>query len=401
MKLGLLGADPDALSLAREAAESGRHELVWACDLGAAEPYVRGIAPRAAISDQWELLLVDGGIDALIVARDEDEERRADQMRKLVQARLPLLVTHPVHSSMLVYYELDMIRRESGGILIPYLPARYHPAIEQLQRLLDPASREAQAAPLGSVEQMIVDRTLVERREGAVLRQFAADVDLVSLLCGEMNKVSAMAPAGDNAYQSLGVQLSGPGPALARWSVSPVDDVPGARITLLTRRGKTSLWMPAESDQWRLELPGGNQAGAGENQPWRPERRALEALEAAVGGGPAAPDWLEAARDVELAEAIQRSLKKGRTIELHNEDYTEQATFKGTMTSLGCGVLMVALVMLPVAAVAAKLGFPWARYWAWILLALLALFLALQGLRRVFPPEEKADEGQQPPKPAR
>ena len=44
---------------------------------------------------------------------------------------------------------------------------------------------------------------------------------------------------------------------------------------------------------------------------------------------------------MELAETIDRSLHKGRTIELHYEDYTEEGTFKGTMTSLGCGAAAV------------------------------------------------------------
>ncbi|HEU5089681.1 MAG TPA: hypothetical protein VFT99_19635, partial [Roseiflexaceae bacterium] len=319
--------------------------------------------------------------------------RRAEQVRKLVQAGVPLLVSHPVHTSMLIYYELDMIRRETGGILIPYLPARYHPAVQLLRGRLDSASGESADAQLGQLEQLIVDRMLAERREEAVLRQFAVDVDLVQLLCGPMNKVSAMAAASDNQFASLGVQLSGAGPALARWSVSPVEDQPGAKITLLASRGKATLWMPAEQEDWKLDFSGGQQSKPQALAPWQPQEQALADLDAALGGAPAAFGWLEASRDVELAEAIGRSLKKGRTIELHNEDYTEQATFKGTMTSLGCGVLMAALVMLPVAAVAAKLGFPWARYWAWILLAMLVLFLALQGFGLLFGGRESGKSG--------
>ena len=393
MKLALLGADPDTLSLAREIVRSERHQLVWAGDLAAAEDYVRRLAPQAVVSNEWESLLAGSGVDAVIVARDQDEERRAEQLRKLVQAAVPLLVSHPVHSSMLIYYELDMIRRETGGILIPYLPARYHSALQQLRGRLDSSAGEPADAQLGEVEQLIVDRMLAERREEAVLRQFAVDVDLMQLLCGPMNKVSAMAAASDNPFASLGVQLSGSGPALARWSVSPVEEQPGAKVTLLASRGKATLWMPAEQDDWKLEFSGGQPSKPQMLDPWQPEEQALAALEAAIGGAPAAPDWLEASRDVELAEAIGRSLKKGRTVELHNEDYTEQATFKGTMTSLGCGVLMAALVMLPVAAVAAKLGCPWARYWAWILLAMLVLFLAMQGLGLLFGQRESGKTG--------
>ena len=57
-------------------------------------------------------------------------------------------------------------------------------------------------------------------------------------------------------------------------------------------------------------------------------------------------------RTVELAETIDTSLARGRTIDLHREDFTDIGTFKGTMTSLGCGLLMVGLALTVFVAVA-------------------------------------------------
>ena len=46
----------------------------------------------------------------------------------------------------------------------------------------------------------------------------------------------------------------------------------------------------------------------------------------------------------ELTETIDRSLKRGRTIELHYEEYSEaSSTFKGMMSAIGCCLLMVGL----------------------------------------------------------
>ena len=59
------------------------------------------------------------------------------------------------------------------------------------------------------------------------------------------------------------------------------------------------------------------------------------------------------------------------------------------MTSVGCGLLLAALVVLPIAAVLAKLtGKPIFGYAPHFILGVLALFLAIQLLKLVFPSEE-------------
>ena len=98
---------------------------------------------------------------------------------------------------------------------------------------------------------------------------------------------------------------------------------------------------------------------------------------------------------MELADTIERSLNKGRVVELHFEDYTEENTFKGTMTSLGCGVLLAGLVLMVVAAVAGRLGVRAADYWPFFLLAALVAFLLMQLLRFVLPGESSKNGADQ------
>jgi transcriptional regulator of acetoin/glycerol metabolism len=50
-----------------------------------------------------------------------------------VQAGRTLLVSHPATLSMLWAYELDMIRGDAGGRLIPFLPDRLHPFVARLR----------------------------------------------------------------------------------------------------------------------------------------------------------------------------------------------------------------------------------------------------------------------------
>ncbi len=68
---------------------------------------------------EWEALLDDQQIDAVIVSRGPNEDVRTEQLRKLIQVEKPVLVSHPVYDSMLVYYELDMIRRETDSLVMP------------------------------------------------------------------------------------------------------------------------------------------------------------------------------------------------------------------------------------------------------------------------------------------
>ena len=64
---------------------------------------------------------------------------------------------------------------------------------------------------------------------------------------------------------------------------------------------------------------------------------------------PPHPNLLDGTRAMELAEATARSLRRGRTVDLHYEEVSEEATFKSVMTSTGCVVLLIALFILPIA----------------------------------------------------
>ena len=385
MKFALLGADNDALDLARAAAASPGHDLVWTHDLGPAALEARSLAPGARYGEDWEALLTGSVADVVIVARGEADPR-SEQLRKLVQAGVPLLLCHPAHDSMLLYYELDMIRRESRCVMLPYAPEARHPAIERLAAEIGDAG-----PPSAEIEQLVFERRMADRRKSAVLRQFARDVLLIRRLCGELNKVSAMAPPSEAArYSNLGVQLTGQSGALVRWSVGPVEETAGARITLIGPEGKRVLHMP-ESGPVREETftAAGMQSEVFSD--WNPAAAGLENMAAALAGERVMPDWMDACRSVELAEAVERSLLKGRTVELHFEDYTEHATFKGTMTSVGCALLALGLVSLVVSAVAAKLVWREIGYWPYALLAIFGIFLLLQLFKLVFP-SERSDE---------
>ncbi|MBX9791157.1 MAG: hypothetical protein K2Y37_19735 [Pirellulales bacterium] len=380
MRIALIGLSDETLPLVRAVAARRDLSLAWATELGTHRVELTRLAPRATFDEPWEGLLGGASADLVIVSRSPDEELRAEQLRKLIAAGVALVVEHPIHSSMLVAYELEMIRKETGSLLIPFDPALYSDAFEMLRQIALGAN-----SSIGALEQVIVDQRRQNRSPQRVRELFARDALLLRELCGDLTRLSAMAPtAAVDPYANLGIQLSGPTGALVRWSIGPRDELSGARLTVIGAVGRATLTMP-EHGAWRLESRNERGDMAQDFAHAAVADDELDRLLQRLDGGEIVPDWSDAARAIELADSIDRSLKKSRTVDLYNEDFTEQGTFKGTMTSLGCGLLLISLAVLVVGVAGVTMGLKWAEYWPHALVLVLVAFLALQLLKLVFP----------------
>jgi hypothetical protein len=105
--------------------------------------------------------------------------------------------------------------------------------------------------------------------------------------------------------------------------------------------------------------------------------------------------WLDACRATEAMEAIDRSLARNRAIDLHNEEHSEESSFKGIMAASGCLMLLGTLAAVSCAG-ALAVFFPPGKamgeddpsrygqfhsYWTWLQICLivpLAVFLLAQ-----------------------
>jgi len=96
---------------------------------------------------------------------------------------------------------------------------------------------------------------------------------------------------------------------------------------------------------------------------------------------------------MELVEATARSLRRGRTVDLHYERVSESGNFKSVMTSVGCVLLLLVLVALPVALIGPALGIGWTLYIAYAIPPVLILFILLQSLRFAAREPVEQDEG--------
>jgi predicted dehydrogenase len=380
MRIALLGISDETLPLARAILARPDLPLAWASELGEHRTEIARLAPLTTLDEPWETLLGGTSADLVIVSRGPDEELRAEQLRKLIAAGVPLVVEHPIHSSMLIAYELEMIRKEVGSLLVPYDATLYSDAFRLLEQVA-----LSEKSSIGAIEQVIVDQRRQNRSPQRVRELFARDALLLRMLCGDLTRLSAMAPtAAADPYANLGIQLSGPSGALVRWSIGPRDELTGERFTMIGAIGRATLTMP-EQGNWRLEVRSERGDTAQEFAHPQVASDELNRLTHALNRGELEPDWSDASRAIELSDSIDRSLKKSRTVDLYNEDFTEQGTFKGTMTSLGCGLLLISLGVLVVGVAGVTMGIKWATYWPQALFLVLIAFLGLQLLKLVFP----------------
>ena len=397
MNLGLLGFDDATATLARAATRAG-DRIGPVADAPADAPL-----PAGARRVTWEDLLDADSCDAVAVAAGGWHEGRADAVRKLVQAGRTLLLVQPLDLSMLFAWELDMIRRDSGARLVPVLPERLCPPIGRLRGWI--ADRP------GAVESIVLERRLADRSRDAVQRQFCRDADLVRVLVGAPTRLATLGSAdGESAWSTLAVGLSSPGHPPARWQAAGPGG-PALSVTAVAADGRATLEIdppdtPGGATRWRWRDADGAEAGEFDGA-----AAILDDLHAG-GQSDGAGDrvrpagWEDAARGVELAETIPRSLAKGRAVDLHQEEFSEIGTFKGTMASLGCGIVLLALVVVVVATLVAgiaretgwELGERIAGAWPGLVLGAMALFLALQLLPALVGGAREADRAGAPPR---
>lgn len=395
MKLALLGSDDEALALVRAALDSGRYELVWAGELADREHAAKRLPEiGAAANGDWESLA--GGLaDLVVVAVDGDVSRRAEQLRSLVQAGVAVCVVNCVALGPIVSYELDMNRVEAAAPLVPYLPTRSHPAI----------ARTSWLAVNDSASQVTFERGVATTQAKAVTEALARDIDVIRAMAGDVTRLSAVGvPQGpaapDRDFSGLNVYLTTALGKTVRWSIDRQLPAGQGRITIESASSRVVLSMT--DSVWTLATrhsPTAHDAPAESSDESFPAWNAAEAmlvpLEAQLAGKPVAPLWLDAARAADAADMVEVSLRRSRTVDIYNETYSEQGTFKGLMGMAGCGLLLLALFTLFAAALGQKIAkfleldglAAIFGYWHYALLALLLAFLLLQLLRYIVPPK--------------
>ena len=409
MKLALIGSDDESVALAHWAIEHG-HQLVAAYDVGSRADKVRTIAPNVRIGDDWESLVLGTQVDGVIIGRGmagtsastgiADDERRAEQLRKLAQAAIPMLIVHPACEAI-IGFEIEMIRRDSKAAIVPYVAGAREPEFLQLIGLLGwgPKSK------VGAIEQIVFERSILDRSRSQVLTQFSRDAALIQRMIEKIRSVTASEPGLPQgrdplgprpeklpSFANLSVFVNGNEGLAVRWSILPAHRQESGTITVIGEAGRIVLEMP-EGQDWKLQIDSLSTDDVrqdSEQRSWPDEFENVffDFTHAISDPGAISEEsaWLDACRAQEAAEAIDRSLLRGRTIELFGEDHTEEESFKGVMAMGGCLLLVMALAVLFVATIVEGLRLPlrdWAvwKFWPVYLLLPIGVFLLLQLLQ--------------------
>lgn len=370
MNFLILGEGPEELAWAQAIQGHPEHAVTMTC------PGLKAL-PALPSTDDLDAALASRGVEAVVVGGWP--ELRSEGLRRAAADGLAILALHPPGPNADPYYQVALSRQETGAVVVPDLPLRLHPGLVHLEKALGDGR-------LGAFRSLRLEATFAPGSPDADLlgRALPRVLDAVRGLLGEVEAVTAAGtPPGERPADRLTVHLRGPagragevrlevapGPSNARWVVSGAD----ATITLEhdpELLGPSRLIQrSASGDAPTIELPA-----------WDPKAAVLSVLSDSVAGRSRPPDLLDGTRALEVAEAAARSLRRGRTVDLHYEEISEVGSFKAFMTSLGCALLLGAPVLYTVSRVGLAFGLDWMRYLAWAIPPLLVAFALLQLLR--------------------
>lgn len=394
MRLVLLGTDPELSPLLAWIARHPEHELVAIAGVpGAALQSLQKLFPTATLLEAWEQLLepalTGGPWDALLLGRSlrADDQERA--LRRLARQGQPVIAAHPALESLLAAYELEMFQRERQAYLAPWMPLRNHPLVATFAAWI----KDERLSPIGKIDRLVITRAELDRSRSAVIGDVARDLDLIRAIAGEVNGVLAVGNGiatteqSERSYAALGLQISLESPLLVRWGIEPPDGNDRAELQLHGSEGRLHWLMPTFGDHGVCHLYTGGKETTVSHEEWSYAAAAESFLEQALTREPLRPSWNDAARSIELTDAVERSLKRGRKIEVRVEEADDIGNFRGIMASVGCGILLFGLFLMGLCILSAVIfrAAGWEqganvlnKAWPWVLLVMSTAYLGLQ-----------------------
>jgi hypothetical protein len=377
MRLAILGTDLDVVALVAAALSRG-HVPVWLADLREEDATAfRAVAPAISTEANWEAVLDHGLADAVIVGTGTTgEPGRLERLKRLVADAVPTLTTYPISASVLPHFELDMVRNEVHGVLHHYNPIMDTAAVDRIAGWL-----RAGHDVIGRIRQLAWERHLSDLSTTLVHQALARDTEALLRMVDVVPKVSAFGAQSDSErFNTLHVQMGTTSEVVITWAITPTDRPSGVRLMLIGEHGKLSINVEEGAggrSSWQIEddghdLGGADAAGAAVD-------RLAKAVASTDRDDPERSTWHHATRAMEIVDAVQLSLQRGRTIEILHQQLTEQLAFRGVMSAFGCGLLLFGvLILIVVSVLGGTIGISLVEWWPAGLAALLLFFLLLQ-----------------------
>jgi predicted dehydrogenase len=334
MKFALIGDDPAALELLRAIAASPVDHLATTTFLSRTQAEVSRIAPAARSTARWDELLADPTLDGVIVAGSDPKTLEA--AKQLATAGKPLLVIPHANQGSTFFYELSLVRDDTGVLLFPVVPARADDQVAAVRAALA-------GGAIGRLQYLELTRELPDTSPLLTINEIDAallpDVDLLRYLGGDYNQVTALhfgtSPAG---VATTTVTISG-------------GELPEAGWNAKRAAGKSVWELKLTGEQGSILLTRDEQGSFSTNIPQRTDAASnnrgaaiLAQFKSLRESSQPSRDWTDLVRAMEIVEATHRSVRRRRTIDLHFETTSERSLFKTQMTAIGCGILTFTLL---------------------------------------------------------
>ena len=315
MKFSVVGDNPQTMSLLQELAGSDEHSLV----VGAISDRLARAVEKAQISMRLaatpEDALLDSEVEAVIIGVDDTEESLR-LCRAATQAEKHVVVIPPLASSPAFSFELHLILDESRHTIVPWT-GRFQLADMPANAMHLPLSRSGILQIAG---ELLVDDSTPESRTIRIQQ----GLDIVSASGFEYTQVTALESlAPDGTLLSLLITLNS----------QPTAEMPAPPATLMIRPGSLNPSTEPELKIQRSNEPVQHLSISGQHP-------ALPRLNWLFKNRDACDKWMGSfSVSLELAEAVKKSLRRRRTVDVHFDSGSERGVFKSQMTAMGCGVL--------------------------------------------------------------
>lgn len=316
MRLGVFCSDDRVAGLL--AAWQPPVELVWV-RAGEAGPVPTMPVPPVVVRSSWEELLTDSSLKAVLVGGTDAEV--LDAARKFSQAGTPLWVLPHPRQGLLFSYELNLAAQETNATLMAVFPHR-GAAVWHVRETHGPAPTYIEFVrhiPASGAEATLavseVDRYLLN------------DLDLLTWQLGPRSRVTTLRSGETgSSIRRQTVTLAGDEVPEIVWSIEPSPNNTVTAECRLHGGGHTVRFLE-RSGRWSRD---GQEPS----------------VQTPLAPFPEVVPWAAAITAFELLDAVEHSLERKRTIELHREAVSERAIFKTRMAAWGCGVLILTLLLM-------------------------------------------------------
>lgn len=281
--------------------------------------------PRVELCTTWEQLL--GAQDLFAIMVQGDSEVALTALRQLARVDCPLYLWAQADQGLSTAYEMSLFVDERTAPIYPLWMFQGDATLVGLRARLQSAECRVEHLELqrtGDTQGLTdaeLDRTVARHRHD--------DLALLRWLGLRVSRVTALDSSRPQMlHRRLTITLNSEEHGNGLWTCEFAPGLsPAARLTIQTSQGEFRLEQ-SSTGTWQMLSESPGLSAVGGTQWLDPDSR-----------------WSDAVEVFEWIDGVERSLKRRRTIELHNEPFSERAIFKSQMVAGGCGVLMATFAM--------------------------------------------------------